>query len=514
MVINGYLLYNYDMEMEKKSKDSSSERASSLMSVSVELASKQIEDTIISDNYLTNIQKLDTLLADYYSPKLVVDENLTRKLVSFQANKNRTHYRWYKYKEAFSATLVEYLFKKYHLNKGKIFDPFAGAGTSLFACSALGYDAEGIEVLPVGQKIIEANIIARSQYKDTIITRISHWISNDIWNRNGKFKEFEVLRITDGAYPKEADLKIKRYLRELDNEKPEVRGILLFALLCVLESISYTRKDGQYLRWDYRSGRRKGKNTFNKGKILSFDEAITSKLKEISDDISTGHTINDLLSFMQKKVKPGNVSVLKGSCLDILPTLKGRRYTGIITSPPYCNRYDYTRTYALEHALLGVKEKELVSLRQSMLSCTVENKKKELLSINKEWQKAIDVCDKQPLLQEILNYLDYKKEIKELNNSGIARMVRGYFYEMACVIQECYKTLKKNSFMFMVNDNVRYAGAAISVDLILSNIAKYLGFSIENILILPQGKGNSSQQMGKHGREALRKCVYIWKKGK
>jgi len=142
----------------------------------------------------------------------------------------------------------------------------------------------------------------------------------------------------------------------------------------------------------------------------------------------------------------------------------------------------------------------------------LRTKKKELLSINKKWQSAIDVCDKQPLLQEILNYLDYKKEKKELNNSGIARMVRGYFYEMACVIQECYRSLNKNSFMFVVNDNVRYAGAAISVDMIFSKIAEDLGFSVENILVLPQGKGNSSQQMGKHGREVLRKCVYVWKK--
>jgi hypothetical protein len=36
----------------------------------------------------------------------------------------------------------------------------------------------------------------------------------------------------------------------------------------------------------------------------------------------------------------------------------------------------------------------------------------------------------------------------------------------------------------------------------------------ENILVLPNGKGNSSQQMGEHGREALRKCVYVWRKTK
>jgi hypothetical protein len=64
----------------------------------------------------------------------------------------------------------------------------------------------------------------------------------------------------------------------------------------------------------------------------------------------------------------------------------------------------------------------------------------------------------------------------------------------------------------MVNDNVRYAGASISVDMILSDLAKKLGFSIESILVLPNDKGNSSQQMGEHGREPLRKCVYVWRK--
>ncbi len=63
-----------------------------------------------------------------------------------------------------------------------------------------------------------------------------------------------------------------------------------------------------------------------------------------------------------------------------------------------------------------------------------------------------------------------------------------------------------------VNDNVRYAGASVSVDMILSSIAEKLGLHVENILVLPNGKGNSSQQMGEHGRDPLRKCVYIWRK--
>ncbi len=64
----------------------------------------------------------------------------------------------------------------------------------------------------------------------------------------------------------------------------------------------------------------------------------------------------------------------------------------------------------------------------------------------------------------------------------------------------------------MVNDNVRYQGAHLPVDLILSDFAQAAGLDVETIWVLPRGKGNSSQQMARHGRQELRKCVYVWRK--
>lgn len=338
---------------------------------------------------------------------------------------------------------------------------------------------------------------------------LKKWRDERPWEQCEQQKAFNILRITKGAYPEDTEHTIGHYLAAMEYECGEIHSLLLFALLCVLESVSYTRKDGQYLRWDIRSGRNAGKKPFNKGKIASFGEAITSKLHEIITDINNN---GDHYNLFQETPVYGEIHLFKGSCLHILPTIAPMTYTAVMTSPPYCNRYDYTRTYALEHALLGVTEQGLTQLRQTMLSCTVENRPKDLLSMNPQWEDAIKAAEQQALLQTILAYLEEQREQKALNNAGISRMVKGYFYEMACTIAECGRVLKKNGLMFLVNDNVRYAGASISVDLILSNMAETLGFVVEQILVLPQGKGNSSQQMGDYGREPLRKCVYVWRK--
>lgn len=443
-----------------------------------------------------------------YANLMVRAPDLSRSLVSFQANKSRAVYRWYKFREAFSADLVEYLLEKYAIRDGRLLDPFAGSGTSLFSASAAGMEAEGIELLPIGQRIIQTKSRVEQGLDRRQIDRIECWLSDRPWQKSGKRRAIPELRITAGAYSAETLEGMERYLGALEAEDMAVQDLLLFALLCVLETVSFTRKDGQYLRWDRRSGRRQGISHFDKGPIPSFDEAISGKLRQIADDIlcpAAG-------GLFTRDTAKGTIKLLRGSCLSLLPHRAADSYAGIITSPPYCNRYDYTRTYALELALLGITEKQLVEMRQDMLSCTVENRAKDLLTINPAWTTALEVAEQQDVLQALLAYLDEQKKLDALNNNGIPRMIKGYFYEMACVIFECARVLKVGAPMIMVNDNVRYAGAGIPVDLILSDFAEQLGFKTEAILVLPQGKGNSSQQMGTHGRIPLRKCVYVWRK--
>ncbi|MBL7132446.1 MAG: site-specific DNA-methyltransferase [Candidatus Omnitrophica bacterium] len=454
-----------------------------------------------------NAQKLE----NRFSPKIQTNFDFNRKLVSFQANKSLPEYRWFKYKEGFSATLIKYIFSKLGVKSGKILDPFAGAGTTLFAAQEYGLDSLGIELLPVGWEIIQARQIATGFDSQNIAVHLSRWAEDRPWNKPIKPRRFQHLRITEGAFPRKTEETLEKFLTLAEKESNNLYNMLRFAALCVLEEISYTRKDGQYLRWDYRS-RRKTNTDFDKGKIYSFDEAMCNKLNQICSDIKGDNL--DLFSSLVPKKQKGKIELKRGSILEILPKLQNNSFDCLITSPPYCNRYDYTRTYALELALLGIGEEGIRKLRQTMLSCTVENREKSNLDkffSNALLAKARKAFESQLFLSNVLAYLEECKQKHLLNNPGIVRMIKNYFWELTLCLFECKRILKPKAPFIMVNDNVRYQGITIPVDLILSDIARKAGFYIEKIWILPTGKGNSSQQMGNHGREVLRKCVYVWR---
>ena len=464
---------------------------------------------------LDKIQILNKKLENRFRDKLVVNNDLKRTLVSFQANKKIPGYRWYKFKEGYSSALVDYAINKLNIKKGKVIDPFAGSGVSLFVSAERGLDAVGVELLPIGAEIIAVRkIIFESANHNGLVNFLKEWIEKKPWEKEKGGRKINHLKITNGAFPKKTEELLGKFLNAVDKiENKKYRRVLRFALLCILEEISFTRKDGQYLRWDYRSGRGNGKNKFDKGEIKEFNQAIIGKLNDIVSDLVGGNTLFDLIR--EPRGESGDIEILQGSCLSILPKLASNEFDFLMTSPPYCNRYDYTRTYALELALLDVDEVKIRDLRQTMMSCTVENRDKDNLDrlfSPDTFQKATKAFDNQKELQVIIQYLNERKDDDELNNPGIVRMVKNYFYESALIIFECARLLKSGAPFVMVNDNVRYAGANIPVDLILSDIAQSAGFNVDQIWVLPTGKGNSSQQMGAHGREELRKCVYVWRK--
>ncbi|MBI2967874.1 MAG: hypothetical protein HYY40_08685 [Bacteroidetes bacterium] len=460
------------------------------------------------------------LLFNRLTDKLETVYNFSRKIVSFQANKDEPIYRWFKYKEGFSSALVKYFLTEFGNKPGKLLDPFAGAGTTLFTGQELGWESYGIEILPVGIFVMKA----RSVLKDVDVSSLQKTFENIL----SKYKAIEKyhrhinhILITEDAFPDETEEALNKYLTLCERVKniPE-RTVLQFAAFSILEEISFTRKDGQYLRWDYRSKRDLPGKPFDIGKIYSFEEAIRKKLVQIIFDLSP----NNSLTLFEKEKSNGHkelsVKIIEGSCLEELPKMENDFFNFVITSPPYCNRYDYTRTYALELVYLGCNNEKVRNLRQQLLSCTVENKEKvdylnqfySSIGRQKSFDNVLNVYNNSRAMMEVNSVLDELNKLDKLNNSNIARMVKNYFLEMCFVIFEMARITRRDGYCVMVNDNVRYGGEEIPVDLILSEFAENFGFNINKIFVLPRGKGNSSQQMGNYGRTEVRKCVYLWQK--
>ncbi|MEZ4737517.1 MAG: site-specific DNA-methyltransferase [Caldilineaceae bacterium] len=461
-------------------------------------------------------------LENKYANLLEETHKFSRRIVSFQANKIETLHNWFKYREGFSAQLVEILLSEFGIDRTKsVLDPFAGSCTTLLEAKLNGINAVGIELLPHCHLAWEA----KSNVFDYNIDELS-FIRDLIQKQEPPVTAtpFPHLTITESAFPSKTERAIVDYKLWFESlaVSEETKLLCRAALMSLLEEVSYTRKDGQYLRWDGRATKLINRNEtrialgkepvhgIDKGELPTVRQALLLKFDAI---------IRDIYELQQQPPPTSQQQLFKGSSLYILPQMSSNQFDAVITSPPYANRYDYTRTYALELAYLSV-DQDIFGLRQGLLSCTVENRSKatdleahySLLGRTNDYRQITEIIRNNSVLREVNIALSTRNDRNEINNRGVLKMIEQYFAELTFIYSELYRVCRSGAHVAFVNDNVRYAGEVIPVDLISTNLAEQIGFTPVKVYVLPQRKGNSSQQMGKFGRQELRKSITIWRK--
>ena len=481
-------------------------------------------DHFSANNFFPDAERVE--LENKYWKITEITDKFNRQKVSYQLNKNESLHRWLKYREGFSSILVKELLDEFGIGEGDlVMDPFMGSGTTALVCALEGVNSIGYDILPMSKISIKAKSVVY-QYDVNELKQILSEIAS-LTVPEGFNKCTPYITITQGAYPEAEGIAIEYFTEYFDNSghSDNAKNLVKLCILNSLERISFTIKSGQYLSWDHRcpkiieinklrveAGKKPFVNKNDKGKLPTLKEVLYLEFSQMVNDIIEYQRLNT--SFK------ASCNYKEGSVLFNITDVENDSVSGVITSPPYCNRYDYTRTYGLDLAYLGVDNAQIKELRQTLLSCTVESKSK--IDILKEhynkigrisdFEKIFNIVKENKALNEVNAALQARNANGEINNKGILRMVNGYFLELSFLFAELYRVCKTGARVAFVNDNVRYAGEVIPVDYLCTSLAENLGFKPIKIYTLKQKKGNSSQQMAKYGKVAIRKSITIWQK--
>lgn len=396
-----------------------------------------------------------------------------RRLVTYVPNKELPVYNWFKYKEGFSRELVIRLFREFGLEEGEIvFDPFIGCGTTLMAGKEFGLHGVGIDMLPIAAFVAQIKL-ADWPDLEPLSRAVEKLLSTPVRKPTSQFPDVRIINL---AFPKKTQHELLFFKEEIDKIESPVREFLLLGLLSVLERVSNTSKDGQFLRLVERP-------------IPPVREALRPILVKMLSDLSERR-------FFLPKTKARTL-VLRGDAREMcLPKRFEGKVSAIITSPPYLNRYDYSRTYALELCLLSVKShRDMVAIRHSLLRSHVESREHD--------GKEVVL----PALDEVL------REVwsKPLNNDRLPIMIQAYFEDMNLVIRNMAAYLKPGGRVALVVANAQFAGESVPTDLMLCELAEQHGLETTAIWVT-RFKGNSSQQMAVYGRRPVRETIVFWRK--
>jgi DNA modification methylase len=159
--------------------------------------------------------------------------------------------------------------------------------------------------------------------------------------------------------------------------------------------------------------------------------------------------------------------------------LKPRSIDAIITSPPYPNEKDYTRTTRLETVLLGFvnNKQELRDLKRRLLRSNTRTVYKD--DEDDEWVSA------HTEIQRIATAIE-KRRVDLQKTSGFERLyprvTKLYFGGMARHLADLRAVLKPGAHLaYVVGDQASYLQIMIQTGQLLADIAKSLGYEVLDI---------------------------------
>jgi SAM-dependent methyltransferase len=393
---------------------------------------------------------------------------------------DRAAHQWYRFVLSFPPHLVRDYINKFELNETHcVLDPFCGTGTTLVECQKLGIQAIGLESNPVASfasrtKLnwrIEPDALWEDAKKIAALTEVK--LEAFGLTNNG---QLTLLETTKGYSPKDLH-KLPADLTKLIL-KNSISPLPLHRTLVLLTTLEENRDE-----------------RFYEHERLAFAKALVNEISNLhfGPEVGVGPAKFDVpvvslwLEGIREIVEdlrnlqshPRTAIVHQADARATSHLLQPNSIDAVITSPPYPNEKDYTRTTRLESVLLGfIKSKEDLRVL-----------KRNLVRSN---TRGVYKTDRDDLL--ISGHLEIERIAAEIETRRIdlgktsgferlyARVTKLYFGGMKQHLADLRSVLRPGAKLaYVVGDQASYLRVMIRTGELIADIATSLGYEVIGI---------------------------------
>ena len=393
---------------------------------------------------------------------------------------DRPVHDWYRFVLSFPPHLVrDYLGRLGVRPSETVLDPFCGTGTTLVECKKLGIQSVGIESNPMAHLASTVKVdwsVDRAgllDYAEQVVTSarkpleqqgMDEWTGLPLFTTAGRAQsplaelrpEQLKLLLKDSISPlplHKTVLLLDAIDRHGDHQMQQCGRLALASAL--------VRRIGN-LKFGPEVGVGKAKDD-----APVFD-AWLDRVRSVESDLGL---VGDRVDVAAR--------VIKGDSRQIDQILRPQSVDAVITSPPYPNEKDYTRTTRLESVILGLirDKQDLRSLKQGLVRSNTRG-------VYKSDTDDLEVADN----AEIRNIAEAieQRRIALGKTSGFERLyprvTRLYFGGMARHLASLRPILKPGARLaYVVGDQASYLRVMIRTGHLLADLARSLRYSVTGI---------------------------------
>ncbi len=390
---------------------------------------------------------------------------------------DRAVHAWYRFVLSFPPHLVRHYLERLDVDSSDtVLDPFCGTGTTLVECKKLGIASVGIESNPMAAFASSAKVDWSAdprmleRYAEVVVSTALKKIEDIPTNA-------QISLPLDGVCENGEQL-----LRQLEPEqmklllKDSISPLPLHKTLVLLDEID-RRGDPELRQFGrlalanelaYRISNLKFGPEVGLGRI-KVDAPVMhvwlDGMREIASDISN---VSDRVGVAAQ--------VFRADSRDMHKILAPNSIDAVITSPPYPNEKDYTRTTRLESVILG-----LIKDRQQLRSL-----KQDLIRSNTRGVYKSDtddlVVEAHDGIQEIADAIE-RRRVELGKTSGFERLyprvTRLYFGGMTRHLASLRPILRPGAKLaYVVGDQASYLRVMIRTGRIVAELAESLGYRV------------------------------------